>query len=986
MFSRVRQLASLSLAGLALALAIGATPAFAIEVAGSVPDLLVGTVAAVKAHVVPETGVIVTDVQVVDALSSGGTATTSFSMQGGLVGGKGMWTEQFTDVHVGDSIVAGVDESGGVAKAVAAPMTGRRLSDSAVPGMQSAVDAVAAGYIWDGVRWADGSLPVSFYVNPSGLPAGAASSIAAAAQTWENDPGSYMDYTYAGTTSMAPGVSDGVNVIGSGTLSSSSTIAQCTYWYYSATQQIAEFDITYNTGNFTFATDGSSSAYDIQGIGTHELGHTLHLVDLYDAENSNEVMYGYGYKGETSQRTLAWGDIAGIHAIYPVVGANSTLSGTVTSSGGGPLAGVTVNVGGTASGTTNASGYYSISGIPVGTYDVTFALAGYTSKTQSVNLTTDTSLSVSLAPIVVTHTLTGTVISSGGAPLSGVSVNVGGVASGTTNSSGNYSISGISPGTYDVTFSLAGYASKTQSANLTADTTLSVALTATVVPRYTLSGNVTSSAGGPLAGVSVNVAGLASGTTNASGDYSISGIVGGTYNVTFSLAGYTSVTQSVSLSGDAALSVALTAPVVKRTLSGTVTNSSGIPLAGVSINVGGIASGSTNSSGYYSISGISAGTYSVTYSLAGYTSKTQSVNLSSDASVLVTLVATAVPTYTLSGTIRNSSGGALSGVSVAVGAVASGLSDTSGNYSISGIPANTYNVTYSLSGYASQTVPVNLSTSQTRDVSLVRTVVTFSGMVHDASSDTALQGVQVQVGSVAVGSTDVNGQFLIPNIPAGSYPVTYTLSGYTATSTVEVLASSKTVSVMLDRAPVTFSGRVLDPRGNPIQGALVNVGGAAGGFTLNDGRFAVTTGISAGWHNVTYSAADFVSRVISTRFANGPNPAGDITLQRVTPSLSLSAAATTVKRNKSLRVSGTLKPRHPSGGASVRIYKWRFVGAAWRSYSYSVGRTTDNGTHTTYSASLKFAYAGKWRLLAKYSADAQHPKSLQSKYVYVTVK
>ena len=986
MFSRVRELAILSAAGLALALAFGATPALAIQAAGSPPDLVVGTVTSVHAHVVPETGVIVTDVQVVDALSSGGTGVTSFSMQGGEVGGKGMWTEQFTNLHVGDSVVAGVRENNeGATHAVQAPTTGVGVSDSTVPGLQSAVSAVAAGYIWDGIRWADGSLPVSFYVNPTGLPTGATTSIAAAAQTWENDPGSYMDYTYAGTTSLTSGVSDGVNVIGSGTLSDASTIAQCTYWYYTSSQQLAEFDITYNTGHCSFATNGSSSAYDIQGIGTHELGHTLHLLDLYDTENANEVMYGYGYAGETSQRALAWGDIAGIHAIYPVVGANYTLSGTVTGSGGSPLAGVTVNIGGTASGTTNASGYYSISGVTAGTYDVTFALTGYTPKTQSVNLTADTSLSVSLAQTVVTHTLSGTVTDAGGHPLAGVSVNVGGVASGSTNSSGYYSIPGVAAATYSVTFSLSGYNTQTQSANLTADSTLSVSLAATSAPRFTLSGTVIGSGGSPLAGVAVSVGGLASGVTNASGNYSISGIVGGTYNVTFSLSGYTSKTQSLSLSADSTLSVSLTAPIVTHTLSGTVTNSDGVPLAGASVNVGGIASGTTNAGGVYTISGVPAGSYTVTYSLSGYTAKTQTVNLASDSSVLVTLVAIAAPTYTLSGTARSSTGGTLSGVSVNVGAVASGVTDASGTYTISGIPAGTYSVTYALSGYASQTVSVNVSSSQSKDVSLVRTVVAFSGMVRDASGDVALAGVRVQVGAVAAGSTDVNGQFLIPNIPAGSYEVTYTLAGYSATSTVEVLTSSKTVSVMLQPAPVSFTGKVVNASGHPIAGAKVNVGGVAIAYTDAQGRFIVT-GMSAGWHDVTYSAVDFISCVISTEFTTGLNPSGDVALARVTPSLSLAAAVKSVKRNVTLRVTGTLKPRHASGSASVRIYKWRLVSGRWKSYSYSTAHTADNGTHTTYSASLKFASAGSWRILAKFSADATHPKTLQSKYVYVTVK
>ena len=51
-----------------------------------------------------------------------------------------------------------------------------------------------------------------------------------------------------------------------------------------------------------------------------------------------------------------------------------------------------------------------------------------------------------------------------------------------------------------------------------------------------------------------------------------------------------------------------------------------------------------------------------------------------------------------------------------------------------------------------------------------------------------------------------------------------------------------------------------------------------------------------------------------------------------------------------------------------------------------VGWTTDDGTRTSYTKSLAFKYSGRWRLIAKHSDDAEHPGSLQSKYVYVTVK
>ncbi len=250
----------------------------------------------------------------------------------------------------------------------------------------------------------------------------------------------------------------------------------------------------------------------------------------------------------------------------------------------------------------------------------------------------------------------------------------------------------------------------------------------------TLSGYVTDSGGTPLAGVSVQVGGAGSGSTNASGYYSIAGITPGTYSVTYSLPGYTSATRSVDLSGDNTQSVTLSVPVVPvtRTLSGYVTNSAGTPLAGVSVQVGGAGSGSTNASGYYSIAGITPGTYSVTYSLPGYTSATRSVDLSGDNTQSVTLSVPVVPVtlVTFSGTIRDGADSApLQFAQVQVGTVATASTDASGQFSIIGLPAGAYNVTYSLPGYTTSAAFETLTASKSVSTFLERIPVTFSGKV-----------------------------------------------------------------------------------------------------------------------------------------------------------------------------------------------------------------------------------------------------------------
>ena len=155
MLIRLRLPVSLGLVSLAAIIALGATPAIALQAIGPVPELVCGVVTALDSRVVHGSGVILTDVQVVESQPGGRTVLTTFTMRGGEVGELGMWSEQFTHLHVGDSVTAGVATTHGVAVAVMAPRTGTAISHDDGMGLDSRVDRVAAGYIWSGIHWPD---------------------------------------------------------------------------------------------------------------------------------------------------------------------------------------------------------------------------------------------------------------------------------------------------------------------------------------------------------------------------------------------------------------------------------------------------------------------------------------------------------------------------------------------------------------------------------------------------------------------------------------------------------------------------------------------------------------------------------------------------------------------------------------------------------------------------------------------------------------
>lgn len=160
---------------------------------------------------------------------------------------------------------------------------------------------------------------VTYYYNTSGGPSDSGWAIYYGMNTWTNVSSADFTFVYGGTTtSTAYGTNDGYNIVTFGGGLGSGTLAQSTYWYYTSTGYMSDIDIKFNT-SYTWGTTGSASVYDVQNVGTHELGHTLCLKDLYSSADSEKTMYYSASAGETKKRTLDNDDISGIAYLYPAL-------------------------------------------------------------------------------------------------------------------------------------------------------------------------------------------------------------------------------------------------------------------------------------------------------------------------------------------------------------------------------------------------------------------------------------------------------------------------------------------------------------------------------------------------------------------------------------------------------------------------------------------------------------------------------------------
>jgi len=155
------------------------------------------------------------------------------------------------------------------------------------------------------------------------------------------------------------------------------------------------------------------------------------------------------------------------------------------------------------------------------------------------------------------------------------------------------------------------------------------------------------------------------------------------------------------------------------TIAGKVTNiSNGVALAGATITYSG-GSTTTDASGNYTLSNVAAGTHSVTAAHSGYVSRTLSATVT--AGVTTTLNFALATAGRISGTVTNTAGAAIAGVTVKVtgGVVATTKTYTTsstGTYLTAWIPIGNYTVTVSKTGFTSQSKPATLSTGATTTV------------------------------------------------------------------------------------------------------------------------------------------------------------------------------------------------------------------------------------------------------------------------------
>ena len=699
---------------------------------------------------------------------------------------------------------------------------------------------------------------------------------------------------------------------------------------------VTDYDVNNNWAAYTI-TDVSGN-YLIQALptGSYKLryqGVSGYLTQWYSNRASSELA--------DAVSVTAGNTTPGINATLVLGG---TISGKVSNEAGVGIAGVSVGAFGSyAYGTsTESDGSYVIAGLPAGNYNLQFYGndAGYISQWYSNKTSQELADAVTVTAGNITHvinatmvlggTITGKVTDSTGAGRGNVQIRVYDAANpngspvvyALTDSTGLYSAGGLATGNYKLQFygNDTGYISQWYSNKASQTLADVVAVTsgnttpginATLVLGGTITGKVTNASGVAIAGAYRVFISVIDATGNdlgmyifplTNGNYTIAGLPEGSYKLRFNRNGTEYLTQWYNNKTSQALADAVTVTagattsginatmVLGSTISGKVSNSAGVGIAGGYVLAYDATSGSyitqssTQSDGSYTISGLPVGSYKLQFSgnNTGYINQWYNNKTSQTLADAVTVTsgnttpdinATMIMGCSITGKVTNSSGVGIAGVYISVidtngndlGMYIWPLSD--GNYTIAGLPAGSYKLRFNSNGTeyltqwynnkASQALADVVSVTTGSTTSVINTTMILTGGISGTVtnlSGAGISGISVAVfdaatnGSISSASTDIAGFYSVSKLPPGNYVVRFNSTS----------SSNNYVTVWSNSKPgISTAASVTVTAGNTTSGvsAVLATGGSISG-QITDGAAGVT--------NITVNAYNSFDETVAT--------------------------------------------------------------------------------------------------------------------------
>ncbi|MFH0882646.1 MAG: carboxypeptidase-like regulatory domain-containing protein [bacterium] len=617
--------------------------------------------------------------------------------------------------------------------------------------------------------------------------------------------------------------------------------------------------------------------------------------------------------------------------------------------------------------TTADNGSFNL-GLPPGTWVLKGVLSGYTAQPVTLTLgpgETSNGVTLNLAPNP--SSISGTVRTPSGSPVSQATVTGGGAAT-TSNNSGAFTLS-VPAGTHTLTISRTGYSTESSGPWTVNWGEAQTGVVATLAPNVATVSGVVAYGGTGIIGATVTATPSTGGTsvqvtTGSGGSYTL-GLIPGTCTITARKSGF-SVLNPTSLTltmqpGSVTTGRNFALQPNTGTVSGLISSSAG-PLYGVTVTIrpsgtttGGITT-SSSVTGAFSISVESGKAYTVIATKTSFSSASATTGVLTAGGQQQVSLTMSLLGASISGKVSSSDGSPLENATVVASSGASAVSTTtgpSGTYSLSVLPG-TWTMDISAATHLTATSSVTVSGGQNLsnvNYSLTANYATVSGSVKNASN-AVLSGATVELkrsdGTVRQTTSDAGGFFQFLKVTGGRYTLYGRKTGFTPdTLTVGLVVDGQVISgsaLRLVAQTSSITGSVTSS-GSPVSNATVRA-------TLSTGATYSTLSGSNGTYTIpTISAGTYRVEALKSGYTATP-----LTGQTVAPNATLTVNLTATANTGSL--TGTIKDQAGAGLTGVQVRAVSGTGYSVESISSPGGVYTINGLNLPDAYDLTFTLSG----------------------------
>ena len=557
--------------------------------------------------------------------------------------------------------------------------------------------------------------------------------------------------------------------------------------------------------------------------------------------------------------------------------------------------------------TINSDGTYEVSGLPSGQYSIIYVSNSNTGvKIDSINIlpSKDTTQNITSDDVKSLGSVTLNVASLTGSKLSGTNIRLNELdISETTDQNGDVSFVNLPQGTYSLTVSKNGYVSKYMTFNIIASQTTNLQTIELNSQRGTITGII------EIPGALNNANALVylkakDGTvlttiTDAVGNYQIPSVpVGENYSIIATAHD----TQSAKVDG---LSVSYGSTTVVPTISlseKTIINSlksgtiqgyarySDISLLsheGIIVSIEGTdLEALTARDGSYIINNIpvSTGNYTINFTESRYVTQTTTTKVIEGSATFIDDITLQRAVGTVTGKIVDGIGNGVSNANISLislTSTVSGNTDSSGNFTITGVPAGAHTLKASKTGFGDASIVVNINASQSTQAGNVSiSEYKLSGTVNlDGTTDESGATVSV-VGTNIQTTTAANGSFTLYGLTPKTYQIQVTKAGYLSSDkylvTIDSLNQTYGQTIPLTQAKGTLSGIVKLSGSDDNSGVSVSIAGVGSVTTNALGIWSIDLPINSYTNDITFSHANYQTQTYTNSFTVNASTATQI--------------------------------------------------------------------------------------------------------------